>query len=108
MINNAGILSHPEFIRTIDGHEMTFQVNYLAHLLINEIVINKRKPLKPLIIAATTSPVYRMANVKVIASQSKAGYKSVNAYASSKLYLALMCRYLSEKYAGKEVKCFSF
>lgn len=108
VINNAGILSHPEFIRTIDGHEMTFQVNFLAHLLINEIIINKKKPLKPLIIAATTSPVYRMPNVKVSASLNKTEYKSVNAYASSKLYLAMMCRYLSEKHAGKEVKCFSF
>jgi NAD(P)-dependent dehydrogenase (short-subunit alcohol dehydrogenase family) len=108
LINNAGILSPSEFISTTDGFEMTFQVNFLAHLLINEIIISRKNPTKPFIIAATTSPAYRLPNVKVSTSQDKRDYNSLNAYSCSKLYLALMCRYLSKRHAGKGVKCFSF
>jgi NAD(P)-dependent dehydrogenase (short-subunit alcohol dehydrogenase family) len=108
VISNAGILSPPEFIGTIDEHEMTFQVNFLAHLLINEIIISKKKSLKPLIITATTSPVYRLPNVSISANLNNKEYNPVRAYSSSKLYLALMCRYLSLKYSEKKVKCFSF
>lgn len=108
VINNAGILSPPQFISTNDGYEMTFQVNFLAHLLLNEIIIRRKSPAKPLIIAATTSPVYRLPNIKLSATQGKADYRSVSAYSSSKLCLALMCSYLSVKYSHRGVKCFSF
>lgn len=108
VINNAGILSPPEFINTRDGHELTFQVNFLAHFLVNELIISRKTPGKPLRIAATTSPVYRLPDIKVTASQKFTDYKSLNAYSCSKLYLALMCRYLSVRYVDKGVKCFSF
>jgi len=108
VINNAGILSPAEFINTKDGNELTFQVNFLAHFLVNEIIINRKTPGEPLRIGATTSPVYRLPDIKVTTRWNIADYKSLNAYSCSKLYLALMCKYLSVRYGDKGVKCFSF
>ena len=42
VVNNAGVLSPPDFMLTEDGNEYTFQVNFLAHLLINEIIVRNR------------------------------------------------------------------
>jgi len=41
LINNAGIMLHPKFERTVDGHELTWQSNYLGHFLLTELLIPK-------------------------------------------------------------------
>lgn len=34
LVNNAGVMGGDKFERTVDGHELQFQVNYLAHAMI--------------------------------------------------------------------------
>jgi NAD(P)-dependent dehydrogenase (short-subunit alcohol dehydrogenase family) len=108
VINNAGILSPPGFTLTSDGYEYTFQVNFLAHLLLNEMIVSKQRDASPLKIAAVTSPVYRLAGAEMSSSQSKSGYKPLKAYSESKLFLALMCRHLALKYHDQEIIFVSF
>ena len=108
IINNAGILSPPEFTPTINGFEYTFQVNYLAHLLVNEIILKKIINNKQLKIAAVTSPVYRLVNTDLSILNGDKSYSAVKAYASSKLFLTLMCETLSARYPGLYLQCFSF
>jgi NAD(P)-dependent dehydrogenase (short-subunit alcohol dehydrogenase family) len=105
IINNAGVLSPPQRTQTKDGLEYTFQVNYLAHLLINEIVLSKQSGMKPLRIASITSPVYSLARVEI---NNGSNYRALRAYSNSKLYQALMCRYLIEHHVGKNLVCISF
>ena len=107
IINNAGVLSPPDLIMTRDGLEYTFQVNFLSHLLLNEIIINKTADRK-LVIAAVTSPVYRIADSRVVFPSVINSYKRAKAYADSKLFLTLMCEYLSEKYQYRDIKCIGF
>jgi NAD(P)-dependent dehydrogenase (short-subunit alcohol dehydrogenase family) len=108
IINNAGILSPPEFTLTSDGYEYTFQVNFLAHLLLNEMIVSKQRDASPLKIAAVTSPAYRLAGAEMSSSQSKSGYKPLKAYSESKLFLALMCRHLALKYHDEKISFISF
>ena len=108
VINNAGILSPPGFTPTINGLEITFQVNYLSHLLINEIILRKAKDNHPVKIATVTSPVYRLADTNLTIQSGSTGYKPFRAYASSKLYLTLMCEFLPLRYPGMNLQCFSF
>ncbi len=108
VINNTGVLSPPEFNLTDDGHEYSFQVNFLSHLLLNEIIIRNAEWGKHLKIAATVSPVYRIADTDFVLIKSEAGYRSFRAYSNSKLYLALMCSYLPEKHQSVDLKCIGF
>jgi len=107
-INNAGILSPPEFTLTKDGSEYSFQVNFLAHLLINEIIIQMKKSNFPLVISTITSPVYRFTGKNLRYELSEPDYRPLKAYSDSKYFLALMCRYLSGRYSYRNVTAFSF
>jgi NAD(P)-dependent dehydrogenase (short-subunit alcohol dehydrogenase family) len=107
VINNAGILSPSGFNMTGDGFECTFQVNFLAHYLLNEIIIRNNPANHPLKIGAVTSPVYRIEKRFPDWKCDVRSYKPLKAYTDSKLFLALMCSYLIEKYPKKNMTIFS-
>lgn len=109
IVNNAGVLSPPELILTDDGIEYSFQVNFLSHLLLNEIIVSNTDPGYSLKIAATVSVVYRITGIdKNAYYSSKELYRPFKAYSNSKLYLALMCSWLPKRYPGHDLKCFGF
>ena len=105
VINNAGVLSPPERTLTNDGIEYTSQVNFLAHLLADEILLRKKADSRPLRIVSITSPVYRLARIE---SGNGKRYRALKAYSDSKLYLALMSRHLSEMHSDMNIVCLSF
>ncbi|KAF7636973.1 hypothetical protein Mgra_00003552 [Meloidogyne graminicola] len=41
LINNAGIMFYPQYEKTIDGHELTWQSNHLGHFLLTELLLPK-------------------------------------------------------------------
>jgi NAD(P)-dependent dehydrogenase (short-subunit alcohol dehydrogenase family) len=108
VINNAGVLSPPDYRLTTNGFEYSFQVNFLSHLLINEIVLRKTRDTPTIKIAAVTSPVYKLADSDLTILSSPDNYRAVRAYTSSKLYLTLMCEMLPSKFPELNLKCFSF
>jgi NAD(P)-dependent dehydrogenase (short-subunit alcohol dehydrogenase family) len=108
IINNAGILSPPDYKSTIDGLEYTFQVNFLSHLLINEIIIGRKKDCGHLTIANVTSPVYRMPGTEMMVQSGESGYNPVKAYSSSKLCLTQICKFLDNSRAEFNLVCFSY
>ncbi len=108
VINNAGILSPPDFTATNDGFEYTFQVNFLSHLLINEMILQNITHHNPIKISAVTSIVYKLANIRISDHQTGENYNPLRAYSDSKLFLVFMCKHLSEKYQDLNLSCFSF
>jgi len=108
VINNAGVLSPPDLLLTDDGLEYTFQVNFLSHLMINEIILMNSEPGRNLMIAAIVSPVYRIAEKDMTIYTMASDYGPIKAYSNSKLYLALMCSYLPQKYSAKYLRCIGF
>jgi len=108
IINNAGILSPPHLILTKDSNEYTFQVNYLAHLLIDDLIIKNRTDKKPLIICSITSPVYRLVKSGSDYFSSTVSYNPWKVYTYSKLFLALLGRELALKYPDQRLTCFGF
>lgn len=108
VINNAGILSPPGYMITKDGLEYTFQINFLAHLLINEVIIQSKNDLLPLMIAGITSPVYRLSGNRIRYGNDESDYKPLKAYSDSKYLLSLMCRHLPLRYHERNVNAFSF
>lgn len=108
VINNAGILSPPDLQLTDDGFEYTFQVNFLSHLLLNEIVLSNARPGQPIKLVTVTSRVYRIAETQFKINSSGSDYRPLKAYANSKLYLALMCIHLPGRYPSLNLKCVAF
>jgi NAD(P)-dependent dehydrogenase (short-subunit alcohol dehydrogenase family) len=107
IINNAGILSPPGYIETQDGNEYTFQINFLSHLLINEIFLSCSNDTKLSRIATVTSPVYRFASLRPV-YQGSEDYNPIRSYSSSKLYMALMAEFLTARHGRLNTECFSF
>jgi NAD(P)-dependent dehydrogenase (short-subunit alcohol dehydrogenase family) len=108
IVNNAGILSPPDFRTTKDDFEYTFQVNFYAHLLVNELIIRRFGNMYPLRIAAITSVVYKLAKPDMNYCRHERDYSSLKAYSDSKLFLVMMCRHLASRYRNIDLKCFSF
>lgn len=108
VINNAGILSPPDLLLTDDGLEYTFQVNFLSHLMLDEIILRNSEPGRPLMIASIVSPVYRIADKVMTIYTGSSDYGPIKAYSSSKLYLALIGKYLHYKYPSKEFQYIDF
>jgi len=108
VINNAGVLSPFHYKPTPDGLEYTFQVNFLTHLVLNEIIIRLRNNNLPLVILAITSPayrLYRMISGNVLKERS---YNPARAYSESKYLVSLMCKDLSFRYRDQNVCAISF
>lgn len=100
IINNAGVLSPDVYTLTKDGFEYTYQVNFLSHLIINDLVLKTGSYKDGLKIISVTSPVYRTVKASFsIPSLEK--YRSFRVYAESKLYLLVAGHYLKEKYPDK-------
>ncbi len=108
IINNAGMISPPVFTTTKNGFESTFQVNFLAHLLLNDIIIRRFGNDRPLKIAAVSSMVYKIGNYESGLTRQSDNYNPLRSYSDSKLLLALMCKLMGKKYRNVDLKCFSF
>ncbi len=108
VVCNAGILSPPKPLLTMDGFEYTFQVNFLSHLLIIEIVLNNTEKPGNVKIAAVISPVYKLAGSNLELPSGLKKYSAVHSYSSSKLYLAIMIGLLPLRYREQNLTSFCF
>ena len=101
LVNNAGILLGEPRRISADGHELHFQVNYLAHFLLT-------RQLLPLLRASTPA---RIVNVSSVAQQPidfddvmlEDSYDGGRAYAQSKLAQILFTFDLAEELEGTGV-----
>jgi retinol dehydrogenase-12 len=107
IINNAGVLSPSEFTLTENGFEYSFQVNFLSHLLLDELIRNERNDAEPLTIVSVTSPVYRY-NKPLFKVVDKNSYRPFKSYADSKFYVLLIGGHLHNKYHEKNLQYFGF
>lgn len=107
IINNAGVLSPPAFTETINGIEYSFQVNFLSHLLIDELIVSNLTASDSVLIISVTSPVYKIVtpDFKIPAREE---YRMFKNYALSKYYLLLIASHLKEKYPDKSIRSFGF
>src|SRR3712207_4962309 len=100
LVNNAGIIAR-EREETVDGVELTFAVNYLAHFLITNLLL-------PLLLGSAPARIVNVAS----AGQSpvdfrnvmlKRGYRGMKAYTQSKLAQVMFTFELAERLRGTGV-----
>lgn len=98
LINNAGGL-WPERIVTDDGHEQTFQVNYLAPFLLTNLLHDRLAASKGRIIS-TSSRANTAGQVDLDDLDSAKSYKAFNVYGTTKLENILFTQELSRRWGS--------
>jgi NAD(P)-dependent dehydrogenase (short-subunit alcohol dehydrogenase family) len=100
LVNNAGVIAR-EREETVDGVELTFAVNYLAHFLLTNLLL-------PLLLGSAPARIVNVAS----AGQSpvdfrdvmlKRGYSGMKAYTQSKLAQVMFTFELAERLRGTGV-----
>jgi len=88
LINNAGVMLRRR-TETIDGYEKSLGVNYLAHFLLTQLLIDLLKKPKTARIINLTSSVHRMGNINFSDLDLTKQYTFLRAYAQSKLAMVV-------------------
>jgi len=97
LINNAGIMLYPKFKLTEDGHELTWQTNYLGHVLLTELLLPVLKKAKDpaRIVNVSALAHYSVTNLNLDTIDRREGWDSRDAYSRSKLALILYANHLT-------------
>lgn len=107
LINNAAIMACP-FQRTLEGYEMQFGVNYLAHFLLSVSLVDIIAQNNGRIVFVASAihkfvNQIRFDNFK-IKLQREETYDRYFAYSHSKLLLVMLTKHLSLQYDSKDVQ----
>ncbi len=101
IFNNAAEFLHERVI-TKDGFERTFQVNYLAHVLLTEKLISKIKDIEGSRILNITSMIHS-SSIDFENMQGEKSYSGSEAYSLTKLLNILHTYKLARKYENDKV-----
>lgn len=108
LANNAGGVSAAKSWQvTVDGHERTFQVNYLAPFLLTRLLLDRLIESKATVIS-TSSVGHRLVRIDLADLDSEKRYKGVDAYNSAKLAQILFTRELDRRYRSQGLASAAF
>jgi NAD(P)-dependent dehydrogenase (short-subunit alcohol dehydrogenase family) len=108
LANNAGGVSSARSRQvTGDGHEMAFQVNYLAPFLLTTLLLDRLTESNATVIS-TSSVGNRMGRVDLADLDSEKRYRGVRAYNNAKLGLILFTRELDRRYRSQGLASAAF
>lgn len=103
LINNAGGF-YRSHLKTVDGFEMHFGVNYLGHFLLTNLLLDRLKEAPTARIVNVSAAVHAYVDgINFDDLNSEKSYSSVIAVAQSKLATILFTRSLAEHLAGSNV-----
>ncbi|WP_145010682.1 SDR family NAD(P)-dependent oxidoreductase [Mycobacterium marseillense] len=106
LCNNAGGVMGPRRA-TVDGHEMTFQVNHLAPFLLTKLLLPRLIAGRATVIA-TSSSVNRRGRIQLADLDGGRKYSAIAAYSAAKLANILFIKELNRRYADVGVSAASF
>jgi NAD(P)-dependent dehydrogenase (short-subunit alcohol dehydrogenase family) len=96
LINNAGIMA-PERTLTEDGYESSYQVNYLSHFLLTQLLLDALRNSDQGRIINLSSSVYSIGKFDSGNLQSEQRFSAIGAYAASKLFVLMSTIELAER-----------
>jgi NAD(P)-dependent dehydrogenase (short-subunit alcohol dehydrogenase family) len=102
LINNAGVFL-PERTQTEDGFETTYQVNYLSHFLLTQLLLEPLSQAAQGRIINLSSSVITRARFDPDNLQSEQRFSVFGTYAASKLLMWMFTRELARRLAGTKV-----
>ncbi|OBI57684.1 SDR family NAD(P)-dependent oxidoreductase [Mycobacterium sp. E796] len=107
LANNAGGM-FTEVHTTADGHEMTFQVNYLAPFLLTTRLMDVLVDSRATVVNTTSSSHKLLPRVSVIDLENTARRRPSTAYAMTKLAIVLFTKELHRRYHAAGVSSATF
>jgi retinol dehydrogenase 12 len=96
LINNAGVVL-PARTMTGDGFETTFQVNYLSHFFLTQLLLEEIEKSDQGRIINLSSSAYTMGSFDVGNLQGETRFSAMGTYSSSKLFLLMFTITLAER-----------
>lgn len=102
LINNAGLFL-PSRTVTADGFETSFQVNYLSHFLLTQLLLDRLGASEQGRVINLSSSVAPFARFAADNLQSERRFSVFGTYAASKLCMLLFTRELARRLAGTRV-----
>jgi NAD(P)-dependent dehydrogenase (short-subunit alcohol dehydrogenase family) len=107
VVVNAGVFAERRR-ETADGHERTFQVNYLSQALLVVELLPLLRRSAPSRVLLTSSITHRSVSLDLRDLENVRAYSPYGAYAASKLALILFARALARRLAGTGVTVNAF
>ncbi|MCC9174818.1 SDR family NAD(P)-dependent oxidoreductase [Arthrobacter sp. zg-Y179] len=98
LANNAGAVFGNERQVTSDGHEMTFQVNYLAPFLLTQLLTDRLLESKGTVINTSSMANRLFGNVDLDDLENENGYNPSKAYGNAKLEQILFTEEFDRRY----------
>jgi NAD(P)-dependent dehydrogenase (short-subunit alcohol dehydrogenase family) len=102
LINNAGVFL-PKRTVTEDGFETTYQVNYLSHFLLTQLLLEDIKRSAQGRVINLSSSVYSVGKFDPDNLQSEKHFSVLGAYAASKLFMLMFTEELAKRLRGTRV-----
>ena len=102
LINNAGLIIGKRSV-TMDGFETTFEVNYLSHFLLTNLLLSIIIKSAPSRIVNVTSDAHYSGKMDFEDLQGEKNYGAMKSYCQSKLAQVLFTHELSKKLGGTGV-----
>ena len=102
LINNAGVFL-PTRTETEDGYETSYQVNYLSHFLLTNLLLEELKKSEQGGIINLSSSVYSIGKFRVDDVQGEKRFSLVGTYAATKLFMLMFTKELAKRLAGTRV-----
>lgn len=102
LINNAGVFLPARTI-TVDGYETTFQVNYLSHFYLTQLLLDEAKKSDQGRIINLTSNIYGMGRYDQKVAKAETGFSTMGSYATSKLLMLMFTIELASHLRGTRI-----
>jgi NAD(P)-dependent dehydrogenase (short-subunit alcohol dehydrogenase family) len=108
LANNAGTVFGPERRVTLDAHEITFQVNYLASFLLTRLLLDRLIKSRATVIFTSSADNRAIGHINIADLESKENYNPLKAYCDSKLALIFLARELNRRYRQQGLSAVAF
>ena len=106
--NNAGGVFYRDRRVTPDGHEITFQVNYLAGFLLTIRLLDRLLESRAMVICTSSIANRTLGNIDIDDLENEKSYSPIKAYGDTKLAQILFIRELHRRYEHRGLSAAAF
>ncbi len=106
LVNNAGIYTSKRTL-TSDGFERTWEVDYLSHFLLTNLLMEPLRRAAPSRVINVSSNGHQMGKIEFDNLNRETGWSGIRAYGQAKLAQILFTKEFARRFAGTGVSAFA-
>ncbi len=106
LVNNAGIYTSKRTL-TGDGFERTWEVDYLSHFLLTNLLMEPLRRAAPSRVINVSSNGHQMGRIEFDNLNRETGWSGIRAYGQAKLAQILFTKEFARRFAGTGVSAFA-